>query len=238
MMFMIKSTFHKSAITCFMFLLMISFACKKRTITKPLFNGETLRGWEGNPDFFRVEDKAIVAGRLTDIIPQNEFICTTKEYENFDLRLKVKLVGEGDNGGVQFRSQRISNSHEVAGYQADIGFIPSGWVKGFAQFKAKTDSLDDNTPYPLWGSLYDESRRARILALADRNQVMTHLKPGDWNEIRIRAEQNEISIWINNQQTISYTEEENMPRKGVIGLQVHSGPPLEVWYKDIFIQEL
>ncbi|WPP51255.1 3-keto-disaccharide hydrolase [Catalinimonas niigatensis] len=222
----------------FLLLLMLTFSCQRRTITKPLFNGETLQGWEGDPDFFRVKDGAIVAGRLTDLIPQNEFLCTVKEYGDFELRLKVKLVGEGSNGGIQFRSQRIPESHEVAGYQADIGFIPSGWVQGFAQFRGRTESLNEETPYPLWGSLYDESRRARILDLADRKLVMATLKPDDWNEIRIRAEQKQIKIWLNNQLTTEYTEEEDVPQEGIIGLQVHSGPPLEVWYKDIFIQEL
>lgn len=229
---------QKPVVAFFLLLIIITCSCQKRSITKPLFNGESLRGWEGNPDFFRVEEEAIVAGRLTDIIPQNEFLCTIKEYGDFDLRLKVKLVGQGDNGGVQFRSQRVPDSHEVSGYQADIGFIPSGWVQGFEQFKSRTDSLDEDTPYPLWGSLYDESRRARILALAERDKVMSALKEGEWNEIRIRAEQKNITIWLNNELTIQYTEQENVPEKGVIGLQVHSGPPLEVWYKDIFIQEL
>lgn len=219
-------------------LFLFSFSCKRRTITKPLFNGETLQGWEGNPDFFRVENGAIVAGRLTELIPHNEFLCTVKEYGDFELRVKIKMVGEGNNGGVQFRSQRVPESHEVSGYQADVGFIPTEWVQGFAQFKARTEALDEDTPYPLWGSLYDESRRARILDLADRKLVMSTLKIEDWNEIKIRAEEKQIKIWLNNQLTTEYTEEEDVPQKGIIGLQVHSGPPLEVWYKDIYIQEL
>ncbi|MEK6481225.1 DUF1080 domain-containing protein [Catalinimonas sp. 4WD22] len=216
----------------------VNISCDKRTITTPLFNGESLQGWEGNKEFFRVEDNAIVAGRLDSIIPQNEFLCTTKEYQDFDLILKAKLVGEGDNGGVQFRSERVSNSSEVSGYQADIGFIPASWVKSFDQFKQQVANLEDDTPYPLWGSLYDESRRARVLALGNYGKVSEVLKKGDWNEIRIRAEDNFIKIWINNQLITEYREKEDMPQKGVIGLQVHSGPPLEVHYKDIFIQEL
>ncbi len=203
-----------------------------------MFNGETLQGWEGDPEFFRVEDGAIVAGRLSDMIPQNEFLCTTKEYGDFELKVKIKLVGEGDNGGIQFRSQRIPDDREVSGYQADIGYIPVEWVNNFEEFQNKTATLSDDVLYPLWGSLYDESRRAKVLALAHRDIVLATLKPDDWNEIRIRAEENQITIWLNNELTIDYTEEENMPRRGIIGLQVHSGPPLEVWYKDIFIQEL
>ncbi|MDF9797049.1 hypothetical protein OKW21_002312 [Catalinimonas alkaloidigena] len=213
-------------------------SCNRSQITTPLFDGESLQGWEGNQDFFRVENEAIVAGSLDKLIPQNEFLCTTKEYADFDLRLKAKLVGKGDNGGVQFRSKRIHNSSEVSGYQADIGFIPAAWVKNFDEFKGKVSSLADDTPYPLWGSLYDESRRAKVLALGEYNDISEALKKEDWNELRVRAEGNHIKIWVNNQLITAYTENENMPQKGVIGLQVHSGPPLEVWYKDIVIQEL
>ena len=56
------------------------------TSSKLLFDGTTFNGWEGNMDFFRIENGSIVAGRLNKKIPNNEFLCTTSEYENFDLR--------------------------------------------------------------------------------------------------------------------------------------------------------
>ena len=52
----------------------------------PIFNGNSLLGWEGNAYWFRVEEKAIVAGRLTEKIPHNEFLCTVREYADFELR--------------------------------------------------------------------------------------------------------------------------------------------------------
>src|SRR5256885_2096868 len=70
----------------------------------PLFDGKTLAGWEGNKEVFRVENGAIVAGSLQKKVEHNEFLCTAKEYGDFELRLKAKLVGKGDNAGVQFRS--------------------------------------------------------------------------------------------------------------------------------------
>ena len=59
-----------------------------------LFDGKTFDGWEGNLDFFRVEDGAIVAGSLNKAAPRNEFLCTKKAYGDFELRLKVKLLGD------------------------------------------------------------------------------------------------------------------------------------------------
>ncbi len=175
-----------------------------------LFDGKTLNGWEGSEKMFRVEDGCIVAGSLKDKIPRNEFLCTTKQYENFELRLKVKALGEGVNAGIQFRSKRIPNHHEVIGYQADVG---GGW----------------------WGKLYDESRRRKVLAGSDDAKV----NEGDWNDYVIRADGPHVQLWLNGVKTVDYTEkEEGIARSGVIAVQIHGGPPSEAWYKDIVIKEL
>ena len=181
---------------------------------QPLFDGRTLDGWEGNLDHFRLVDGAIVAGSLKMRIPRNEFLCTKAAYGDFDLRLKFKVLGQGANAGVQFRSQRIPNHHEVRGYQADLG---DGW----------------------WGSLYDESRRNKILAAADKTLIAEVLKPDDWNDYRIRCQGPRIQLWINDRQTVDYTEaDDTIERSGIIGLQIHGGPPSEAWYKDLFIKKL
>ena len=222
----------------FLVLLTIFFSCQTGGEKVSLFDGQSLEGWEGNPDFFRVEDEAIVAGRLVAAIPQNEFLSTKKEYADFELQLKAKLVGPGENGGVQFRSRRVENSSEMYGYQADIGFINAGWIQGFENIAEKAEGMEADARFPLWAALYDESRRRIPLAVADPDQVMQNLNEGSWNELRVRAEGNRIRIWLNNELMTDYEEEEDVARSGKIGLQVHSGPPLEVWYKDIIIEEL
>ncbi len=183
-----------------------------------LFDGKTLDGWEGNLRMFRVKGGAIVAGSLKERIPNNEFLCTTKKYGNFELRLKAKRVGEGKNAGIQFRSVRIPNHHEMRGYQCDIGVMRGRLI---------------------WGWLYDESRRRKFLAEADDEGLKKVFKPDDWNEIVIRCEGPRIRTWVNGFQTVDYTEaEDNIEQTGIIGLQIHSGPPAEASYKDIRIKEL
>src|ERR1044071_5793279 len=84
-----------------------------------LFDGKTFAGWEGDTaKTWRITDGAIVGGALTETVPHNEFLATTKSYTNFDLRLKFRLVGtEGFiNAGVQFRSKRIADHFEMIGY--------------------------------------------------------------------------------------------------------------------------
>lgn len=184
----------------------------------PLFDGKSLKGWEGDKELFRVEDGAIVAGTLERDIPHNDFLCTEKEYGDFELRLSVKLLGEGDNAGVQVRSRRVPDDHEVSGYQADAG---SAWDR------------------PIWGALYDEARRNRILADPGEEVLKELVKPNEWNEMRVRCEGPRIQIWLNGKQTVDYTEEDaDIPTSGIIGVQIHGGPPAEAWYKDIQIREL
>ena len=184
----------------------------------PLFDGKTFEGWEGNLKFFRIEEGAIVAGNLKTPIPQNEFLCTKKRFSDFELRLKAKLIGEGDNAGIQIRSERIPNHHEMIGYQCDMG-------QAFGR--------------NIWGALYDESRRRTILAEGKQETVLKAFKKEDWNEFRIRCDGPRIRIWLNGEQTVDYTEKEaNIDRTGLIGLQIHSGKPAEAWYKDIRIKVL
>ena len=181
-----------------------------------IFDGKTFSGWEGNLDFFRIEDGAIVGGTLKKRIPRNEFLCAKKEYDDFELRLKVKLLGNpaSANAGIQIRSRRIPNHNEMIGYQADMG-------------------------QHFWGCLYDESRRRKVLASVDRPQLDKVFKPGEWNEYVIRCEGIRIQLWINGYRTVDYTEaDDSIEQTGLIGLQIHSGPPSEAWYKAITVKEL
>ncbi|MBU60997.1 MAG: hypothetical protein CMI26_00690 [Opitutae bacterium] len=184
----------------------------------PLFDGKSLKGWEGKKKFFRVQDGTIIAGFIDARIPNNEFLASEKEYANFELRFDAKLVGQGNNAGVQFRSQRIRNSHEMIGYQCDIG----GWSKG-----------------TIWGFLYDESRRRKMLAEAPQDELKKQVNPkGEWNKLIVRAEGPRIQIWLNGYQTVDFTEaDKDIPLKGRLGLQIHSGPPAECHYRNLRIKK-
>ena len=120
----------------------------------PLFDGKTFEGWEGDTDkTWRIEEGAIVGGSLDAVVPRNEFLCTRKSYSDFELKVKFKLVGDRAkvNAGIQFRTKRIPNHHEVSGYLADMG-------------------------QDYWGALYDESRRNKVLARPDKALIENLIK--------------------------------------------------------------
>jgi len=184
-----------------------------------LFDGTSFEGWAGNPSMFRLQDKAIVGGSLNANIPRNEFLCSTRPYTNFELRLQARLIGKDANAGIQIRSRRIPNHHEMIGYQVDMGL---SWGQVW------------------WGKLYDESRRNRILATPPNDDIIRQvLRPDDWNDYVIRCEGRHIRIWLNDRLTVDYTEPDAaIEQSGLIGLQIHGGPPSEAWYRDVRIKEL
>jgi mono/diheme cytochrome c family protein/glucose/arabinose dehydrogenase len=182
-----------------------------------LFDGKTFNGWEGETKkVWRIENGAIVGGSKEGN-PQNEFLATTKKYKNFILKLEYKLVGtEGFvNGGVQLRSKRIPQPpNEMYGYQADIG----GGVSG---------------------CLYDESRRKKMLSVADKQLTAKIEKPGDWNTYEIRAEADRIRLFLNGERTVDYTEREaGIDKDGLIALQIHGNNNAIISYRNITIEVL
>ncbi len=198
--------------------LLLSFISQPTKKQVSLFDGKTFNGWEGDTkNTWRIENGAIVGGSLSKTVPNNDFLTTTKEYGNFILKIKIKLIGnEGFiNSGIQFRSKRLTNpAFEMTGYQAD-------WGNNY------------------WASLYDESRRNKTLMKPDSSKIMKWIKMNDWNVYKIVANKNRIQLYINGKQTVDYKELDNtIPQSGLIGVQVHGGGKAQVAFKDIYITEL
>ncbi len=179
---------------------------------RPLFDGETLDGWEGDESLWIVEDGMLI-GRSPGL-DYNDFLATEESFSDFVLRFEIQLVDNVGNGGTQFRSQRIPNDNEMIGYQADVGET-------------------------YWASLYDESRRRKTLARPDDGTLASALKMGEWNAYEVHANGTHIVLKLNGVTTVDYVEEDpDIPLEGRIAVQIHSGPAMEVRYRNIEIQEL
>jgi putative membrane-bound dehydrogenase-like protein len=134
---------------------------------RDLFNGKDLTGWEGDAKLWRVQDGVIVG--KTDGLKRNAFLRSQMIAEDFRLSLKVKLVPNSENSGIQFRSENLPEG-EVKGPQADIG---AGW----------------------WGKLYEEHGRGLLWKQSGEK----HVHPNDWNEYVIEAQGSKVRTWINGQ---------------------------------------
>jgi len=177
----------------------------------PLFNGQDLTGWHGDPRLWSVEDGVIVGTTDEHSILPNSFLATTKPYKNFVLKAKFKL--RNGNSGIQFRSKQ-HDKFVVKGYQADIA------EKRYM------------------GILYEEGGRG-ILSDVDPEQVKPHIKEGEWNELVVTADGNHITEQLNGFTTVDYTEDKpEGATEGIIALQLHVGPKMRVEFKDVEIKEL
>jgi putative heme-binding domain-containing protein len=168
------------------------------------FNGKDLAGWDGDKSLWSVEGGEIV-GRTKTGLKHNEFLKSQLALEDFRLVLKVKLIPNKENSGIQFRSERFGD-FEMKGPQADIG---AGW----------------------WGKLYEENGRALLSSKPGDSCV----KSDDWNTYEVVAVGTKIRTAINGQLCVDL-DDPKISRRGIIGLQMHAGGPLEVHFKDLRLE--
>lgn len=177
---------------------------------KPLFNGKDLSGWvtPDDKDLFTVEDGQIVGRTKEGQLKKNEFLVTDRPYKDFTIKAKVKLIG--GNSGIQVRSERADDG-AVSGPQADV-------ADGY------------------WGLLYEERRRG-ILERYPEEEAAKLVKKGDWNDMVVTCKGKHLTIDLNGVRVID-REDPKFDDEGIIALQVHAGPAMEVRYKDLMIREI
>jgi hypothetical protein len=175
--------------------------------TQSLFNGKDLSQWWGEMSLWHVEDGQIV-GKTEKGIKQNEFLKSRKSFGDFRLIVKMKLVPDAANSGIQFHSEPF-HGNEMSGPQADAG-------KGY------------------WGSLYGENFGNKTLCknLAGEGVV----KPNDWNLYEIVAVGPKIRMALNGHLCVD-VDNPKYVRTGMFGLQIHAGGPTEVRFKDFQFEE-
>ena len=198
-----------------------NFAADKKY--KAIFDGKTLEGWtqRNGTATYRVEKKSVV-GKTNEGSP-NSFLCSDKEYGNFDLIFEVK-VDDKLNSGVQIRSQTKGG--------------PKGRVNG-PQVEIEASGKNGAEA----GYIYGEAAGGWMTP-SDKLKPHKHFKDGKWNKYRVVADGANIKVWINGAVVSDLNHEEKYKShpKGFIGLQVHSigrgSGPYEVRWRKIKIKEL
>jgi hypothetical protein len=225
------------ALATLSFLLPVSTitAAEKSERTQSLFNGKDLKGWEGNPDVWSVEDGAIV-GRTTAEKPiKNNTFLIWKDGKVGDFRLTFEYKIEGGNSGVQYRSRGVDPTEWiVGGYQADIDSSPT--YSGIM--------YDERGR----GILAKRGERARIApdgkitaeSFGDAAELQKSIKTDDWNKYTVEAIGPRMRHTINGK-LMSVTidrDSTNADKAGVLALQVHTGPPMTVRFRNIKLEKV
>jgi len=188
-----------------------------------LFDGKTLEGWtqRNGTATYRVEDGGIV-GKTTEGSP-NSFLCTDKQYGDFDLKFEVK-VDDRLNSGVQIRSNTLgAYKGRVNGPQVEIEASGANGAEA--------------------GYIYGEAAGGWMTP-EEELKPHKHFKDGEWNAYRILAVGANIKVWINDKMVSDLTHEEKFKThpRGFIGLQVHGirqgQGPYEAAWRGLMIREL
>ena len=230
-----------------------------------IFDGKTLTGWDGPPDVWHVEDGAIV-GVSTPEHPSGttNIIWRGGEPANFELKLEMKLEGEGANGGIQYRSstvapqarpmppdltaeqkQRMQKSEELAqthakwnmrGYQADFDYAN--------RYTGQLYEQDSPRGIVAWRSQVvatEADKKPTLLgSVGNADELKNFIKPGEWNQVEIIADGNTLVHIINGHvmSVLVDTDPTYAQAKGLIALEIEGPGTLKISHRNIWLKKL
>lgn len=219
---------------------------------EPIFNGKDLEGWEYDPVYWSVKDGAIV-GEITPetILKSNTFIIWKGgEVGDFELKLDY-WISEVGNSGVQYRSDRFTEvPFALRGYQADIDAANRYTGQNYEERKRTTlayrGQKTDITSQPDGMTVreYVERNAWKGLhvteELGDREELGNLIKKGEWNSIHLVIKGSVMKHYVNGtlMSEVHDDDEKNRMLSGLLGMQVHVGPPMMVKFKDIQLKKL
>lgn len=187
----------------------------------PIFDGTSLKGWDCDPDFWRVENGAIVGETRADHQPPQNIFCIWKggSPADFEFKMEYKLTGATGNSGVQYRSVELPNVAKwvMKGYQADID--------GHQQYTGQVYEERNRGFLALRGQIVyaADGKKGSVGSLGDSDQLKGFIKPDDWNELHIIARGNTLIQLINGHVMSVVVDDDKANRKmdGEIGIQLH-----------------
>ncbi|MGN6494264.1 MAG: 3-keto-disaccharide hydrolase [Agriterribacter sp.] len=211
-----------------------------------IFDGKTLTGWDGDTTYWRVEDGAIT-GEITDKpLKTNSFlIWRGGEPADFELVADFKITESG-NSGINYRSEQLTDiPFALKGYQADIDGKNNYTGQNYEERKrttlayrgqitsiATTDT--GKSVNNAWNAMKVEG------SLGSSDSLKSLIKNGDWNEIKLVIKGNNLKHYVNGVLMSDVTDNDSANQKasGLLGFQVHVGPPMKVQYKNIRYKKL
>ncbi|HEV3136586.1 MAG TPA: DUF1080 domain-containing protein, partial [Pirellulales bacterium] len=195
---------------------------------KPIFNGQNLDGWDGNPKFWSAQDGTITGQTTADNPTKGNTFLIWRQgpVDDFELKLSYKIVG--GNSGIQYRSKE-GDKWVVGGYQGD--FEAGDNFSGILYEERGRGILAGRGQKVVIGS----DGKKQETQVTDSKQLQANIKKEDWNEYEIIAQGNHLIHKINGKVTAEVTDEQVDKRAmtGILALQLHAGPAMTVQFKNI-----
>lgn len=207
---------------------------------QPIFDGKTLSGWVGNPLYWRTENGSLV-GEITPatVIKSNTFIIWRGgSPRDFELKLDYRIT-EAGNSGINYRSVVVpdpvtpENKFAMRGYQFDLdgakrydgnNYEEKGRL--FLAVRGQVSHVVGGRPPILVSSFADTNDLASVVT-------------SDWNAAHLIVRGNTATHMLNGR-LMSITVDDDVPNRrldGLIGVQVHVGPPMKVEYRNIRLKD-
>ncbi len=218
-----------------------------------IFDGKTLNGWKGDPTYWRVEDGALT-GEITPatLLKTNSFIVWQGgQPGDFELKGEFKIT-EAGNSGINYRSDQLTDvPYALRGYQADIDGKRTYTGQNYEERKRATlayrGEISTINAYDGDAAAMETVRknnnwtnRTVTGSLGTSDELKTSIKPEDWNTFHIVAKGNRLQHYINGKLMSDVTDNDATSgmKKGLLGVQVHVGPPMKVQYRDLRLKEM
>lgn len=242
-------------------LVALFFSCKVTNTSQSsekgfveIFDGKTLNNWEGDPTYWRVENGNLV-GEITPstILKTNSFIIW-KGGQPADFELKGEFnITEKGNSGINYRSERLADiPFALRGYQADIDGANRYTGQNYEErgrttlaYRGQITSI--NPQSGTWTQEMINAKRKNNAwtelsvtgSLGHTDSLKTKIKSQDWNTIHLIVKGNRLQHYINGILMSDVTDNDavNGKQKGLLGVQVHVGPPMKVQYRNLRIKQ-
>jgi hypothetical protein len=200
-----------------------------------LFDGQSLKGWAGDPALWRVEGGAIVGETKADApIAYNSFLkWTNGEVDDFELTAEYRITG--GNSGIQIRSFDSAKPYSIGGYQADIDAAGAWAGTNYGeQFRGVLAKRGEKTV------INEEGKPEPAGSLGDPAELAKAIKKDDWNTYRIVARGHQIVCEINGvtMSDVVDNDTDTRRRSGLLAFQLHAGPPMKVEFRNIRLKRL
>lgn len=214
-----------------------------------IFNGKDLSGWDGDTVHWSAEN-GILTGEITPekpLLHNTYIIWQGGQPGDFELKLQFRITS-GGNSGINYRSEKKEGStYALKGYQADIDGANRYSGQNFDEegrttlaYRGQRVTVPESNVAIHEGIKHNAWAAVQVTeTLGEAEALLSVIKNNEWNEYLLVAKGNRLQHYINGTLMSDVMDNDTVNRrlKGWLGLQIHSGPPMKVEFKDIQLKQ-